>query len=373
MPFAYAPPDPLRSLAGIHTPVSGLYQHRQNTAPMRNIVFIGDSIIEGHVGNTKGPVTSFREQLAVAEPALVQHGGFQAPWRTIERAPWIGAWTYSGTWTALSSPLPPFSVAATGNRNTPNSFAAGAVATWTRPAALDVSEIDLYYIDAQVFGLGFSYSIDGGASWVDVPPQNPAVATMIKLTIPGLANPATLRIRTLRGDGVTQGSVVGIVGIVVRAGTTGVTIHNIGRGGAAFATPFLSLSGVPARDWQTLLTSIAPDLTVMLMSNDDDPELRETLFAVMGEVATKLVALGGDVVLIGQMDQNGRNQSYENAKNAQLQQLAIANGFGYINLAERWGTWDQAVAAGLMSDNFHPTNKGGDQIAAALNTLLRVS
>jgi lysophospholipase L1-like esterase len=373
MPFTYAEPDWLRAFAGLVTPISGLSAYRQNTAPMRNILFLGDSIIEGHVSNTKGPVTSFREQLAISQPTLTQHGGFQPPWRTVERSPWIGAWSFAGTWSNSLSQLGPYAPSVIGGTNTPAASGAVPMATWTRPAALNVTEIDLYYVDVQIFGQGFSYSTDG-ATWVDVPPTSPAGPELRKVTITGLSNPANLRIRTLRADGVTSGSIMGLVGIVVRSGTTGVTIHNLGRAGSGFATAFGSLSyAATPRDWQAVVSAIDPDLTVVLFSNDDNPTLAPAVFTVMAEVATKLRAIGNDVVFVGQMDQDGRNVALEKQKNAQLRTLAVANGFGYVDLMQRWGTWQQAFAAGLMADNFHPTNKGGDRIAADLDLLLRVS
>lgn len=374
MPFRYPEPGTIRSLTGISTPVSGLNAYRQNPAPMRNVVFLGDSVIEGYVANTKGPVTSFRDQLAIAQPALVQHGGFQAPWQTVERSPWIGAWSYTGTWTNSSTDLSPFAQSVIGGHNTPTANGGTATAVWTRPAAMGVTEIDLYYVDVQLFSGGFSYSVNGGGTWVDVPPTAPVTPQLMKLTISGLSNPATFRVRTKRGDGVTNGSIVGLVGIVVRSGAAGVTVHNIGRAGSGYATPYGALSNATTpRNWQSVIAAIDPDLTVILFTNDDNTALRADVFTVMGEVATKMAAIGGDVVLVGQMDQNGRNQTFENQKNLQLRVLAAAHGFGYLDLAEQWGTYAQAVAAGLMADNFHPTNKGGDRIAGALDLLLRVA
>lgn len=56
--------------------------------------------------------------------------------------------------------------------------------------------------------------------------------------------------------------------------------------------------------------------------------------------------------------------------------MAAANGWGYVDVSARFGSFTEATAAGLMRDDFHPSVIGGQIMAAMVaryitNTWLR--
>lgn len=372
-----ASPTSLVSTTGFVIPINGLSKLRQSTNPLRNVAVYGDSIVDSSIGPSgpKGMTPHIQDQFAIESPGLTVHAGLQPIWRTAEK-PYIGAWTLAGTWNNPASNVyaqGPFAGAVFGAKNMITATTATDIATWTRPSDVPVTEFEIVFVDGAGSGASnFSYSVDNGGSWLDIPMSRPATPAMVRHTVSGVSDPDNIKIRAADASGAAA-SIPGLFGIEARSGSTGLAVHNVGRGSAGLCTAFGNVTSQSSpRQWNTWFDLVQPELTIILISNDGDLNDEADYRWSLDDVLTKLTVYG-DVLVMGVFDQDGRDDAWEATKREITAEIVANHGQGYIDLRARWGTYAEANAAGFMDDALHPSTLGGSNIAATIHRYLRLA
>lgn len=376
---------PVGAMAGVRVPARGLSGWRTTPDPLRHLVVLGDSIVDGSIGTGGGSdlVTAVRRVLA-RETAETIHPGLQPIWRTTAAAPWIGAWSLSGGAAAVDgfldavtgrpiSTVGPYGPALIGAPNMVQLTTETSLATWTRPAAMAVERVVLCYIDSTTSSgdlPGGSYSVDGGSSWSALPMGYPDQPEIRRHPV-DVTDPADVRIRSKTAGGAA-GYVFGALGLEAYGPSpdAGVAIHNVGRGSHGWLN--ITSAGDPRPSWASWIDLIAPHLTIGTYSNDvaGDQAAAE---AAVTEITSHLAAVG-DLILVEPTAQVGRETAWVEWRREMLHDLAATLDVAHIDIPARWGTAAEAQAAGLLSaDGLHPLPAGGRDMAAIIHRLLRAA
>lgn len=204
--------------------------------------------------------------------------------------------------------------------------------------------VRVYYTSSST---AFTVAIDGGAAVTVTPPGSGSNTLAYEVT--GLANTthAVSVVRTGAGNAY-------IYGMEVRSSATaGVLLYNGGISGAIANR--LTLSGIfgvmntATVDWQS-------DLIIIRMQTND------TFFTVpsvykteMQTAITQAKASGADVVLMTSCPSDGKDFTDTTRI---LYELADENDIPLLDHLDKFGTYAEHTASGMMSDTLHPNLNG---------------
>lgn len=268
----------INSLEGFYYPKEPLTRLSGSKADLRRITIYGDSTVEGatHSGATDDVfVDHFRDRMKKLYGKTNVHDGFQGTWRRNShgRASDPARWLFTSTWVNAASncqigPHPGYVIAANG--------ASYEVARWTCPEGGRVTEFDIWYVNNTNIGPGFSYSVNGGFSYVDVPTTPSSGPTIEKVTISGVDLDGTvgnryIYIKASNAAGTVASRIPGLIGIDVRQGWAGVVVDNLGQSGASWADHNGlegSVGGSRVGDWGLWFDMAKPDLVITQFTND---------------------------------------------------------------------------------------------------------
>lgn len=249
-------------------------------------------------------------------------------------------------------------------------------------AQLPVSQVQLYWVD-NATAPAWSYSVDGGGSWVNVVSTTPAVATLKRTNVTTTLPSGDIRVRAANAAGVAKSFIFLGVGLrSVTNPTSGVTVHNLARDGACWNnivtsganTGFVGPGG-SADYWRILdnngdstQPSLAPTLVIAMFSNDVDLLAAGTITLAQHQANVQAfidrMFPYSDLLIMNPMEQSrtatpATQQSYRDATKA----VCIANGVAYCDIYDAWaaqGTTGYAAcnADGLMLQTVHPSLEG---------------
>jgi hypothetical protein len=212
---------------------------------VRHVLIMGDSIAQGTIGGLDTASQRMRRLLSSllgGELGL----GFRGIYRDGGVSYGLNSsleWVLTGTWfTAGSGPFSYVSYDLMPRITISLSSGTGNYATWTRPKAERVRQIDVVFFHLSTgVGNGWSYSLDSGTTWVNNPMIADAApaANMVKKARIVVRDMTSIRIRAADKDGT--GETTYLLGIsawnqVEDFGrTTGMMIHNLGVDGYTLA------------------------------------------------------------------------------------------------------------------------------------------
>lgn len=209
-----------------------------------DVVILGDSTVQGstHSSLSTGPWDNWPNRAARAlgdAKGGLLGAGFYPMWRcggsTLAGATSTNTaseWTLTGSgWQVETSTntwdLGPFLVA-------PYNTGSSKTATWTRPAGLRVQQVDIFYVDQSAADGSFSYSLDGGTTWIDVTCTLPHTTTLKKVSV-ACQDPTSIIVRCATAAGTSKTCIfVGVdvwSTVPVWGVTKGIKVHNLGYDG----------------------------------------------------------------------------------------------------------------------------------------------
>ncbi len=319
-----------------------------NLAPSKvvNAVVIGDSWAEGG-GAFQSYSNVWAQQLQKhLQTKFGYHGTGVIPLHTAS-----GAWTLTGTWATLPNLGP-----TQGGINAFNLLyqQTGAANTAAMTLKYYGDHFVVYYATYTDSGAGFGVSFDGGAATV-YGAATSATYTPASVSVPvaagwhtvTIAPPATGNVYLYGGEWI--------------AGTSGVSVHNLARGGAraeAFgAATATELAWVPqiAGGVQLAIVSLGVnDYGTSVLPATYQTNLQNIVGYLQG------LSPAPAILILDQANTNASGTTYAQSQYRAIEQaLAIANGCAYLSVGERWGSYANANALGLMAaDGFHPSDEG---------------
>ena len=318
-----------------------------------NVVLLGDSWTEG------AGFTSFRNVWAEQLRTYLQsnsgsHGSGIVPLHTSS-----GAWALTGTWNTLNN-LGPY-------QNGSNAFgmlyqASGTANTAAMTVKYYGDHLLVYYATYMDSGSGFTVTIDGTTT-----------------TTCGAATSASYTAATCSAAAAALGWHTAVIappatgncylyGAEWLVGTTGLSVHNLGRGAArseAFGTnPATQMA------WLKQIGGGVQLAVIALGVNDAGTSVPlATYQANLQAIITYLKTNFSPAPSILILDQGNASATYagsypQSAYTAIEQQLALANGAMFLSVSRRWGAYTNASALGVMySDGLHPNDAGHLDIA----------
>lgn len=222
--------------------------------------------------------------------------------------------------------------------------------------------VDVYTIRYPTWGI-LDVTIAGTTTHINCAGSNGIIKTTINA-------PSGGSIGIVNSTPVTN-SDLGILAVVPYKKLGGVTVINAGRSGiiASDVASSAALFGPPT----AMITELSPDLTIIgLVAND--AQIATDLTAYKSSLATigNAAAASGDVVFMICPPANDAPRATNIPIYAEaVQEVADANGWGVINLYERWGkNYSRMAALGFYFDAVHPDGAGYTDIAEAVISCL---
>lgn len=263
-------------------------------------------------------------------------------------------WTMSGTY-SYSTLIGPQQSTANSNGGALIQLSNGATATLTSQT---YDNINIYYGTTSGSGT-LSVSIDGSSAGSTSATSSSPTAQIASFS-------------TTLGSHTTVLSCSGTCYLYAAEptiGTTGVVVENMAVGGAV-SSFFGAGTGMA---FANLIPGFSSLGIVMLGTNDAGTgQSVSTYTAGMNGIVSNLQAHGSSVLLMNEppviSTYGGTMQpSYWAAANG----IAQTTGAGLISTADRWGSYTQTYAAGLLnSDGIHPSDKGSLDIASQVEARL---
>jgi lysophospholipase L1-like esterase len=252
--------------------------------------------------------------------------------------------------------------------------AGGSADLWSLTPSTAFDTIDLWYVGGNVTTT-FTVDIGGAALQTITAGSN---GNLTKVTVSTGAAPATGTINVRN----TGSAFFRLIGVLPRSSATRrVQALNLGWEGAqagdwassatAGYLPTTAYSYAPDK----ALATLAPDLTVIKLGANDLAAQKPvaTAQANLQIVIAAAKAGGGSCMLVTPTPQNPATRDPAGltiAYNAMLQQLAMSQGCGLIDLYTRYIDWPTANGGGYFADDVHSRPLGyaneGDVIARAL-------
>ncbi len=256
-----------------------------------------------------------------------------------------------------------------------------------------IAAFEIVYVDnSATGGVAGSYSLDGGATWTNIPSTTPASPQLKRLLV-NSAITTTLKIRGADNGGV--GHAMTLAGVILYSvtnptSTPGVVVHNICRDGAtlnsvtAGGTNLGILPPAGSGDYLALLDnggdstqqSLQPSLVVLMVSNDYDLVELGTITVAQHQanLQTLINRFAGyaDLLVINVMEQSRTASSATQATvRAATAATCAANGIALIDVYQAWGAQGEvgftvSFNDGLMVDGLHPSLEGHADIAARI-------
>lgn len=317
-----------------------------------NVVLLGDSWTEG------ADFTSFRniwaEQLrAYLQSNSASHGSGIIPLHTSS-----GAWTLNGTWNTLNN-LGPYQA---GN----NAFnmlyqASGASNTAATTVKYYGDHVVVYYATYTDSGAGFSVAIDGGT------PATYGAVTSASFTPTSVSIPVSIGWHTLVITPPSTGNCY-LYGAEWLVGTAGVSVHNLGRGGAR--SEAFGANTATQLAWLNQIGGGVQLAIISLGINDAGASVplatyQANLQAIVTYLTTNF-SPAPSILILDQGNPSANNTgTYPHSAYAAIEQkVAVANGAMFLSVSRRWGSFANASALGIMyTDGLHPNDSGYLDIA----------
>lgn len=334
------------------------------TAGERNarIIAIGDSTVAGQ--STDGGATQAANSWPMKLGLLVSQGGSNNAWG--DKACWSLTQTmanyitgdarvaYTGAWGISSVP--------SAGGNAFQCAAAGSM-TLTFPGEVDTAEI--IWRDASA-GRVFSWSVDGGA------------ATNISST--GTAQIARTTI-DLGSNDIHDLLLTWVSGSVIIMGVTAYdssrnerSVWNWGVCGATSANLLNDADSTAGRLKMIASTNSSPDLALVEGGVINDWRQSVSVATSKANLGTLIDAClaKGSVILVTPVFDGGSTGLTAQQQNyvAAMYELSSEKGVGIFDIRRRWGSYAEAMSAGFMSDNVHPSAAGYADIAAAMKPVI---
>lgn len=257
-----------------------------------------------------------------------------------------------------------------------------------------VNQVGIWWADWSGGGT-WSYSLDNGASWVNVASTVPANATLKQVLVTTTLPLGNIKIRAASAAGVAHQ--VFIAGVSLRAAvnpTAGVLVHNLTKDGGTWnnldngaQTRGFSGAGGSSDYWRLLdnagdptQQSLEPTLVIALFSNDCDLIQAGTI--QLSDYTANIQAFISrmfpycDLLIMNPMEQSRTaTPATQAAMRAATKAVCVANGVAYLDIYDAWaaqGTIGFAAcnADGLMLNVVHPSLEGHADIAGHVARLL---
>lgn len=236
--------------------------------------------------------------------------------------------------------------------------ASGASGTLAFTPAQPFDTITLWTI--QVSGGGTTTVNIGGSTLATI--NCNGASALIKTTIS-----CTLGTGTVYVTGATGGQ-VHVRGIETSNSTNRqVIVHNLGRGSATAAS--FNVATQPYDDLY-VIDSLAAELAIINLTINDSVAGTNvsTYTANLTTLTARVVAAGGDIIMMIGPGSNPEPSGY-----ADYVAAVYALGYPVLDLSQRWGTWANANAVGMMYDSLHPNGAGHWDIADAVISYLGIA
>lgn len=326
---------------------------------------LGDSTTEGDVVVTNG---GWPEQLRLLAQSRWGRGGDGC--HPMNRDPW----SITNDWTsaAADGSSPWDRSIFNGGAGTPaptTYFGNGSamVATWTKPTGLAATSFTLYMVDGASAG-NFSYSTDGGSTWLNVSATWNQDNSIKRIHI-NTAVASTVKIRAANAAGTAVNTY--LVGLEPLTGASGFTIHN-------FAANIAFLSAMVrggAGNWHALLDTIQPPLVTNMYTNDVvlfSAPLWQSDLEALGTVVT---GYGGSVLFMSMFEQFGRDITIQATMRSIVKTVAAEFGMPVIDFYDLVGDANATLAAGYYNTNtdIHENNAGAVFMAQQIWKLIAKS
>jgi lysophospholipase L1-like esterase len=322
----------------------------------RKLGLIGDSTTWGYGGvNGIGPANNLAKLLTAAGiPAAL---GLTVPVFPAAAAFPDTRWSVGTGWSQVIESGWSF-----GGFNSTYVGASGAgpnTLTFTPSGGYQYDTFDVWYIAAPALG-SFTMDVDGGISMVVITTGSPAIA---KATIKGSAS-AT---HVLKIGSVTPGGVL-IVGIEPSLSTTPrLRIANMGVGGSTSTTWSMTTPG--GYSSIDAIRAYAADVWIINLGvNDASDTVTSALYLADLHTIAQACALSGDVFVASPVPSGTSATTLEAAYAAALPAFCASNGYGFIDLFDRWGgaaAFGKLQPLGYYHDTLHPGPSGYPDIALA--------
>ena len=274
---------------------------------------------------------------------------------TWDCAPCLSAFTFSnaGTWL--------------GNTAT-------KIATWTKPSFLTVNAFYIWAVDGTSAG-NFSYSTDGGTTWLNVSATWTGSNTLKRILVPTqITGTNTIKIRGANATGTAVNCY--LAGIEPITNSTAPILHNLGAPGEDTASFVRTTSG----NWHAFFDLLQPPLVFYMITNDESfweafgGDLRPAFQAKMETLATMVTGYGGCMVFMNFFEQAGRDVTMQAEMRVLVKTVAAEYGMPVIDFYDLVGNNAATVAAGYMlAGDVHPTDAGATFMAQQIWKLIAKS
>lgn len=239
---------------------------------------------------------------------------------------------------------------------------AGGTLSFTPTESFDT--IKIYHVQGPIVGGISTINVDGGASLGNIVGTG-GTNVMTTTTFSCSAGTHTINIASPTVD------VNWIVGIETSSTTTRQVL--VGNAGHSLTT---------TTDWSQNPSSIIgakasidiyqPHLTVVNLSiNDSSVSTSPATVKANIEAIIGYCQPYGDVILVNPTPCGvAPNTTYQPLYTPVISDLAAKYGCGFVDLASRWVNWTTANGLGLFYDDYHPSDKGYADVAAAIYSYL---
>lgn len=238
----------------------------------------------------------------------------------------------------------------------------GGALTFTPGVLAD--SYDVYFISTPGGGTGSAVATGGTPVAI-----NYNQANLVRKVTVAAASASTSNTVSITGAGL--GFIVGIEPFL--ATQKQVRVGNAGCGSSTTTQWASNPGGIVAWGSVGLITSYAPDLTVISMGLNEATAANTTLYTTNLQTLITAAQLSGDVLLMPPIPNAASMPSATVAKSAGVAAFtATCRAFGlpYAALDDRWVSGDQANADGYMWDYQHPDEAGYADIAQMLANIL---
>lgn len=283
-------------------------------------------------------------------------------------------YTTAGTWGRESGAV---GFVTSGSSQT--TTASGATLTYASPTRA-LTGIKVFYRVSSDGG-SFTYAIDGGAASAPVSTVGAEAIASVTIPLTGIGAHSVV----LTNGGATRLTVIAIEELM-NSGNGGVKVGKFAQTGAVVGG--FTYNAQPTSALGCLNVIGAPDLTIIALETNDYANLATPLAQYTASMQTLITnaKLTGDVLLIacptpqrrrgpdgigGNGDDIPLGTSPVLADYTQaLYTLADTNGCAVLDLQHNWGPYATALANGVMSDDYHPSEIGHWAYAQAVSAAI---
>ena len=226
----------------------------------------------------------------------------------------------------------------------------------------------------------WQYRVDGGA-WINMNQTRTPTDNKLHKFYVARAVQVSVQIRAYNGTAACLAPIGGI-GIYSADPTTnsGIVLHNLGAGGERLSNLVRSSNGDPLAWFDAVVSNpdslrILPDLVILMFSNDVVESNAPLWTTNLTKFVTR-VRKYADILLMNPYEQDQRSPIKQATYRADTISVATARRCAVLDLYIAYASegakgFAAAQSAGLMLDQFHPSQLGHSDISARLWRLLR--